>query len=343
MSQARLRLHRGLLGPAGQDDGPCRRDHLGLGRARRRRRRRRSRRPASRSERRRPRSPSSSPSADRGSRPAAAGRRPRLRPMDTISFARGVPSPECLPVAGDRRLRARRLERDGKTILSYGPGGGYAPLRALDRRIVHGVEPRAHPADERRAPGLRPDRRSGSRPGRRVLVESPTYDRPLKILRGLGAEIVPLAMDEDGLDPDALEAALDVEPRRRRSSTRSRRSRTRRPHALRATAAGAIAELAAEHELLRARGRPVRPDPVRGRDAAVDLRPLGRERSRTPRPSRRRSARACASAGTSCRAALAKELEERRELDLHHSRAARPGRGLRVRLAAGTSSRTSCV
>ncbi|MGH3050808.1 MAG: PLP-dependent aminotransferase family protein, partial [Gaiellaceae bacterium] len=46
------------------------------------------------------------------------------------------------------------------------------------------------------------------RPGTRVLVEAPTYDRPLKILARLGAEIVPLEMDDDGLDPDALERAL---------------------------------------------------------------------------------------------------------------------------------------
>jgi len=41
-----------------------------------------------------------------------------------------------------------------------------------------------------------------------VLVEQPTYDRPLKILRELGAVIMPVAMDEQGLDPDALEAVL---------------------------------------------------------------------------------------------------------------------------------------
>jgi DNA-binding transcriptional MocR family regulator len=41
-----------------------------------------------------------------------------------------------------------------------------------------------------------------------VLVEQPTYDRPLKILHELGAEIVPVAMDDGGLDPDALEAVL---------------------------------------------------------------------------------------------------------------------------------------
>src|SRR5206468_12639365 len=44
--------------------------------------------------------------------------------------------------------------------------------------------------------------------GRRVLVEQPTYDRPLKILRRLGVEVVQIAMDDEGLDPDALERAL---------------------------------------------------------------------------------------------------------------------------------------
>jgi DNA-binding transcriptional MocR family regulator len=41
-----------------------------------------------------------------------------------------------------------------------------------------------------------------------VLVEQPTYDRPLKILRELGAEIVPLRCDDEGLDPAALAQAL---------------------------------------------------------------------------------------------------------------------------------------
>jgi DNA-binding transcriptional MocR family regulator len=41
-----------------------------------------------------------------------------------------------------------------------------------------------------------------------VLVEQPTYDRPLKILRELGAETVPVACDDGGLDPDALADAL---------------------------------------------------------------------------------------------------------------------------------------
>jgi DNA-binding transcriptional MocR family regulator len=43
---------------------------------------------------------------------------------------------------------------------------------------------------------------------RRIVVEAPTYDRPLKILAGLGAEIVAIPQDEEGLDVEALERAL---------------------------------------------------------------------------------------------------------------------------------------
>jgi DNA-binding transcriptional MocR family regulator len=41
-----------------------------------------------------------------------------------------------------------------------------------------------------------------------VLVEGPTYDRPLKILAREGAEVVALPMDDEGLEPEALEREL---------------------------------------------------------------------------------------------------------------------------------------
>jgi len=43
-------------------------------------------------------------------------------------------------------------------------------------------------------------------------VERPTYDRPLKILKEIGADVIALACDEEGLDPDALERELRTGP-----------------------------------------------------------------------------------------------------------------------------------
>jgi 2-aminoadipate transaminase len=135
------------------------------------------------------------------------------RVVDTISFARGVPAPECLPVEELADCARAALERDGRTILSYGPVGGYGPLRewiAERHRVAPGrilltngslqgfVFLAQHFFDAR---------------GGRVLVEAPTYDRPLKILRSLRADVVALPLDDAGLDPDALVDALESGPK----------------------------------------------------------------------------------------------------------------------------------
>ena len=129
--------------------------------------------------------------------------------MAPISFARGAPSPECLDPALLSDCAGAALERDGRTILSYGTGGGYGPLRELLAER-HGVDPGRVFLTTGGLQGfvfyaaVQLERRPG-----RVLVEGPTYDRPLKVLRGLGAEVVALPMDDEGLDPGALEAELE--------------------------------------------------------------------------------------------------------------------------------------
>ena len=123
-----------------------------------------------------------------------------------ISFARGVPAPECLPVEELADCAREALTRDGRTILSYGPSPGYAPLREWIA-ARQGVEPGRVLITNGSLPGFVLLARLLA-PGRRVLVERPTYDRPLKILRELGAEAEGVHCDDEGLDPDALEEAL---------------------------------------------------------------------------------------------------------------------------------------
>ena len=128
--------------------------------------------------------------------------------MAPISFARGAPSPECLDPALVSDCARAALERDGLTILSYGTGGGYGPLReVLAER--HGVEPGRVFVTTGGLQGFvfYAPLQLQLRPGR-VLVEAPTYDRPLKILAREQAQVVALPMDEEGLDLDALEAEL---------------------------------------------------------------------------------------------------------------------------------------
>jgi 2-aminoadipate transaminase len=123
-----------------------------------------------------------------------------------ISFARGIPAPECLPVEELADCARAALERDGRTILSYGPSAGYGPLREWIA-ARHDVDPGRVFITNGSLQGL-VFLCQQIAPGRRVLVERPTYDRPLKILRELGADVVALPTDDDGLDPDALAGEL---------------------------------------------------------------------------------------------------------------------------------------
>src|SRR5579872_2067255 len=120
--------------------------------------------------------------------------------MDVVSFARGIPAPECLAVDELADCAKAAIERDGKTVLSYGPGGGYGPLREWIA-ARHGVEPGRVVVTSGSLQGFVFLAEQLVQPGVRVFVEAPTYDRPIKILRRLGAEMAAVPMDADGLIP----------------------------------------------------------------------------------------------------------------------------------------------
>jgi DNA-binding transcriptional MocR family regulator len=168
--------------------------------------------------------------------------------MGVVSFARGAPAFECLPVEELADCARAAVERDGNAVLSYGPGGGYGPLREWIAER-HGVEPARVVITSGALQGFVFLAEQLVTPGARVLVEAPTYDRPLKILARLGAEVVALPQDDDGLQVDALEEALaggekpaflyTITTFQNPSGRTLSEERRRR-----------IAELASEHELL---------------------------------------------------------------------------------------------
>ena len=129
-----------------------------------------------------------------------------------ISFAGGLPAPELFDAAGLRQAYAAALA-DGRAgrSLQYSTTEGDPDLRAAiaTRLTARGLPTRD---DELLVT-------SGSQqaltlaatvliePGDRVLVEEPSYLAALQAFGLAGAEVVPLACDDDGLDPDAVEAA----------------------------------------------------------------------------------------------------------------------------------------
>ncbi|HZT44551.1 MAG TPA: PLP-dependent aminotransferase family protein [Gaiellaceae bacterium] len=123
--------------------------------------------------------------------------------MDTIAFTRGVPASECLPVEELADCARAAIERDGATVLNYGPVAGYAPLREWVAER-HGVDTSQVFVTNGSLQGLSLLAAVLVEPGARVLVEGPTYDRALHIVARHHAEPIPTPMDDDGLDPDAL-------------------------------------------------------------------------------------------------------------------------------------------
>src|SRR6266540_4832883 len=100
--------------------------------------------------------------------------------MATISFARGVPAPECLPVEELADCARAAIERDGATVLNYGPVGGYPPLREWIAER-HGVDTRQVLVTNGSLQGLSLLAAVLLDRGSRILVEGPTYDRALRI------------------------------------------------------------------------------------------------------------------------------------------------------------------
>jgi DNA-binding transcriptional MocR family regulator len=123
--------------------------------------------------------------------------------MDTISFARGVPAPECLPEEELADCARTVLERDGKTILSYGSGAGYTPLRELIAEWFK-VDPYQVLLTNGALQGFVLLAQHYGR-GQTVFVESPTYDRPLKILLENAMSVVSMSCDGQGLVPQEVE------------------------------------------------------------------------------------------------------------------------------------------
>ena len=126
--------------------------------------------------------------------------------MKVISFARGVPAAECLPAAELADCARTVIEADGLAVLNYGHIAGYGPLREwIGER--HGVQPGRVLITNGSLQGLHLLLSHFGARGR-VFVDAPTYDRPLKILAQLGADVRAIPQDEVGLDVDALEQEL---------------------------------------------------------------------------------------------------------------------------------------
>jgi 2-aminoadipate transaminase len=131
---------------------------------------------------------------------------------DVISFARGAPSADILPVDAVREAAARALESDWERALSYGKGPGHPGLCEWIAERHGDLEPAQVMVTNGSLEAGAMLFEHMLSPGDRVAVEQPSYDRTLLLLGRLGVDLVPIPLEEDGLDVGVLEEALSARP-----------------------------------------------------------------------------------------------------------------------------------
>ncbi len=132
---------------------------------------------------------------------------------DMISFAGGLPAPECFPADQLAAAATRVLAANPAAALQYGPTEGYRPLRMwLAERMRHQRVP--VPVEQivvtsGSQQGLDLQGKLLIDPGAPVAVEDPTYLGALQAWRPYRPRFVTLPIDADGLDVDGLARMLD--------------------------------------------------------------------------------------------------------------------------------------
>jgi DNA-binding transcriptional MocR family regulator len=124
-----------------------------------------------------------------------------------ISFARGAPSLDIIAADELAACAERALRTDPAGAFAYGTAVGYPPLREwIAEHQSVGVGQVVTTNGSMQADAFLFELMV--EPGDVVVVEAPTYDRTLLSLQKLGAEILAIPLESDGIDVEALAMAL---------------------------------------------------------------------------------------------------------------------------------------
>ncbi len=136
---------------------------------------------------------------------------------EVISFAGGLPAPEIFPVEEFSKACQNVLRHFGAQAMQYGPTDGYLPLREMIIRHTGRFGIQASTDNVLLTSGSQQALdllgKIFINPGDRILVESPTYLGALQAWNAYGAEYIPVPVDEQGMQMDALEEALRCGPK----------------------------------------------------------------------------------------------------------------------------------
>lgn len=131
---------------------------------------------------------------------------------DVISFAGGLPDGDLFPIKGIEEAFSRVFAQ-GKQALQYAETEGYRPLREKILERMERIGIKGFTSDDvllttgsQQAIDL--FARIMLDPGDVVLTEDPTYLAALQVFHSYEANVIAVSCDDDGMDPEDLEAKL---------------------------------------------------------------------------------------------------------------------------------------
>jgi DNA-binding transcriptional MocR family regulator len=132
---------------------------------------------------------------------------------EVVSLAGGMPYVSALDMDSLADTVASVIRESGAQALQYGSGQGDVTLREQILEVTGEVGVRAHPDDIIVTTGSQMALDLVTRvfcdPGDVVLVESPSYVGALGVFRAYQCDVRHVDMDDNGLDPVALQQAID--------------------------------------------------------------------------------------------------------------------------------------
>ncbi|MFR9730590.1 PLP-dependent aminotransferase family protein [Saccharopolyspora sp. MS10] len=131
---------------------------------------------------------------------------------EVVSLAGGMPNLAALPLDSLATEVARLISVDGQAALQYGSAHGVPELREQICEIMAAEGITGHPDDVMVTVGSQMALDMVTRlfcdPGDVVLAEGPSYVGALGSFSAYQAKVVHVAMDDDGLQPEALRQAI---------------------------------------------------------------------------------------------------------------------------------------
>jgi DNA-binding transcriptional MocR family regulator len=131
---------------------------------------------------------------------------------EVVSLAGGMPNLAALPLDSIAAELAGVISRDGLVALQYGSAHGLPELREQICEVMALEGVTGHPDDLVVTVGSQMALDMVTRifcdPGDVVLAEGPSYVGALSTFAAYQASVVHVGMDEDGIEPNALRAAL---------------------------------------------------------------------------------------------------------------------------------------